>query len=245
MMLMLALLLQGGTVTVGDTVWIERALVGTEGAVVRPQPWLLGALGQQLGPADVRLVAGGSVVRYALVLWYPGEHLLTMPGPVLVRRDGRSDTLGVSTARVQVTSVLPANERRATLAPRPAITSVPLVATSPLPLVVLLLIAAVVLLPAAVLWRRRGAAAEPQPPRGSSGPPSIAILRRWGSAGEHRAALDGWGWVLARRLAESRDLAETAELQRVLDDIADSVYSPRGPEHFARLCERAERLEAA
>ena len=179
--------------------------------------------------------------RYALVLWYPGEHLLTMPGPVVVKRDGSSDTLPPSSVRVRVTSVLPAGAQRVTLPPRPARAPVSLADRSLLPLAAILLLIVLLWGVIAWLWRRRG----PLPSIPSSGPAvqkfhDPETLHRWTAAGEHRVALDGWGWILARRLAESRDLEETGRIQKVLDEIADSVFSPRGPDYFAALCRRAE-----
>ncbi len=246
--LLLLLLLQTGAVTVGDTVWIERVVGPVGSTVVRPQPWTVGSIGQQLGPAEVRHGAEGALVRYALVIWYPGEHTLTMPGPVLVKRDGSSDTLPASSVRVRVTSVLPAGARRLTLPPRPARTPVPLSERSLLPLALLTIVVLVAWSVAALLWRRRGPApAAPAPSAGARGQlfHDPAMLTQWADAGEHRAALDGWGWLLARRLAESRDLEETARIQRVLDDIADSVFSPKGPDYFAELCRRAEAAAMA
>ena len=239
--LALLLMLQAGSVTVGDTVWIERAVGSVGGSVLRPQVWTVGTVGQQLGPAEVRVGATGTVVRYALVLWYPGEHLLTMPGPVVVKRDGSSDTLPPSSVRVRVTSVLPAGAQRVTLPPRPARAPVSLADRSLLPLAAILLGIAVLWSAAAWLWRRRG----PLPSLPSSRPAGQVFhhpetLSRWAAAGEHRVALDGWGWILARRLAESRDLEETGRIQQVLDEIADSVFSPKGPGYFAELCRRAE-----
>ena len=237
----LLLLLQAGSVTVGDTVWIERAVGSVGGSVLRPQVWTVGTVGQQLGPAEVRIGADGAVVRYALVLWYPGEHLLTMPGPVVVKRDGSSDTLPPSSVRVRVTSVLPAGAQRITLPPRPARTPVSLAERSLLPLAAIVLVIGLLWGAVAWLWRRRG----PLPSIPSSRPAGHDFhhpetLSRWAAAGEHRVALDGWGWILARRLAESRDLEETGRIQKVLDEIADSVFSPRGPGYFAELCRRAE-----
>jgi len=237
----LLLLLQAGAVTVGDTVWIERAVGPVGSSVLRPQVWTVGTVGQQLGPAEVRVGATGTVVRYALVLWYPGEHLLTMPGPVVVKRDGSSDTLPPSSVRVRVTSVLPAGAQRVTLPPRPARAPVSLADRSLLPLAAILLGIAVLWSAAAWLWRRRG----PLPSLPSSRPAGQVFhhpetLSRWAAAGEHRVALDGWGWILARRLAESRDLEETGRIQKVLDEISDSVFSPKGPGYFAELCRRAE-----
>ncbi len=238
--LLLLFLLQAPAPTVGDTVWVERTVGDVAGAVVRPQQWSLGNLGQQLGPAEVRHGAVGAVVRYALVLWYPGDHLLTMPGPVLVRRDGRSDTLAVSTVRIRVGSVLPAGGRRTTLPPRPATGALPLLASDLIPGAILLGVTLGGLLIVALRWRRR---AKPTPHLDRTPPrPDTATLIRWADAGEYRAALEGWGWILARRLQLSRDLAETAELQRLLDDIAFSVFSRRSGEHLASLAVRAAHL---
>ncbi|HTL05048.1 MAG TPA: hypothetical protein VL241_04830 [Gemmatimonadales bacterium] len=227
--------------TIGDTVVIERVVGDVGGAVLRPQVWQLGVLGQQLGPAEVVQGARGMVVRYALVLWYPGEQLLSMPGPVLVRRDGSSDTLPAASYRVRVASVLPAGERRSTLKPKPARDALPIESRSLLPL---LLLAGAVILSAGVVALLRLRKGRPLPPR-----PRVEVfvtpelLRRWGEAGEYRAALDGWAWRLARRLAWSRDLEESARLQKVLDEIADTVFVPNAAEHLAALCERAAALE--
>jgi hypothetical protein len=242
----LLLLLQAGAVTVGDTVWIERAVGPVGSSVLRPQVWNVGTVGQQLGPPDVRIGAGGTVIRYALVLWYPGEHLLTMPGPVVVKRDGSSDTLPPSSVRVRVTSVLPAGAQRVTLPPKPARTPVSLAERSLLPLAAILLLITLLWGVIAWLWRRRGALPPLPPPK-----PTAQVfhdpqtLSRWAAAGEHRVALDGWGWVLARRMHQSTDLEETGRIQKVLDEIADSVYSPRAPGYFAELCRRAEEAATA
>lgn len=229
--------------TVGDTIRIERVVAEAPGTVVRPQPWALGELGQQLGAAEVVQGPRGTVVRYSLVLWYPGEQTLTMPGPVLVHKDGSSDTLAALSYKVKLLSVLPAGEKRSTLAPKPARDPVPIVSRSLLPLALLLGFVLLGLAVAGLLWRRRGKA----PPRRALIEvfPGPEVLRRWGAAGEYRAALDGWSWRLARRLARSRDLTEMAALQAVLDDIADQVYVPDAPERLALLCERASVLEPA
>jgi len=235
------LLQQAPAPTVGDTVWVERVLGTVGNAVVRPQLWSLGELGEQLGPAEVRQGARGTLVRYPLALWYPGDHLLTMPGPVLVRRDGSSDTLPASTHRISVLSVLPAGVPRAKLAPKPARERLPLAARSLVPLLVLLTGLLLGWLPAALLWRRRGR----RPPVRERVElfPDGELLRRWAAAGEYRAALDGWGWRLARRLTLSRDLEESAALQRLLDEIADRMYVPDGSRRLAELCERAAALD--
>ena len=197
----LLVLLQVANVTVGDTVRIERLLGPVGGVVVRPQPWILGDLGLQLGPAEVSLGPEGTLLRYSLVIWYPGDHLLTMPGPIVVRRDGRSDTLVASVARIRVTSVLPEGERRAAIPPRPASNTIPLEARSLLPAALLLLVTGLVSLPFALRWRRAGVAL--RRPRTASSRPGPEILTRWAAAGEYRTALDGWGWILANRMGSS------------------------------------------
>jgi hypothetical protein len=235
----LLLLLQ---LTVGDTVRIERVIQTPPDAVVRPQAWSLGELGAQLAPPTVQEVPGGTAVRYLLVIWYPGEHSLRMPGPVVVRRDGSSDTLAASLHRITVASVLPGDRPRSSLNPRPAETTLPLGARSLLPLGVLA--GAVLLLVALALlaWRRRG----PPPPleRRVHLMPDPTLLAGWAAAGEYRAALDGWSWRLARRMGESRDLAEVAALQQVLDEIADQVFAPGTRNRLAALCARAAELDA-
>jgi len=238
-----ALLLLQAAATVGDTVYVTRVIPDAGGAVVRPQQWSLGSLALQLGPAELRRDGRGTEVRYALVFWYPGDHLVTMPGPVLVRRDGRSDTLAVSTARIRIESVLPGNRRRSSLEPKPAVEAVPLAAETPLPAVILVGVTAAGLGIAGFRWRRRGRLAPRPAPAAPDPPPET--LARWAAAGEHRAALDAWGRILSRRLALTRDARETSELERLLDDIDLGVFASHGPEKLAVLSERAARLSAA
>jgi hypothetical protein len=165
-----------------------------------------------------------------------------MPGPVLVRRDGSSDTLAASTHKLKLLSVLPAGVPRSTLAPKPARESVPLASRSLLPLLVLLGVVLLGWLLAAWRWRRRGR--PPQRPARVEVFPAPELLQRWARAGEYRAALEGWSWRLVRRLALSRELEESAALQRVLDEIADRIYLPDTRGTLAELCARAAALDA-
>ncbi len=240
LLLVLLRLTQSGAPTVGDTVWLERSLGDVGRVTVRPQPWVLGALGLQLGPAEVTHTVRGAVVRYAMVFWYPGDHDITMPGPVIVRRDGSSDTLAAAPMRVRIASVLPAGRSKATIRPRPESRPVPLAAESLLPLGI---IVGVVLIGLGVAtWRRRRRGKEPPKPAPIAVWPSAAQLNAWAAAGEYRAALDGWAWIFAKRIAASRDLGETAAIQKVLDEIEVSIFSPRGPDALADLAARAATL---
>lgn len=242
-MLALLLMLQAGIPSIGDTVWVERNVGRVGNVVIRPQPWSLGSLGQQLGPASVQLRPEGAVVRYALVIWYPGEHVLTVPGPVVVSRDGRSDTLAAGTVRLRVASVLPSGANRLQLEPRPASVPLPLEARAWLPLVLLVSLVLVAIGLVAFRWRRRNRARIHRVPEPPSSPRDA--LAKWARNGEHRAALHEWGWVLSERLRTSQDLTETAALQRILDEISFNSFSPRSPADLAALCERAARMAAA
>lgn len=247
MTLVLLLFLLQGVPTVGDTVWIERPVPEPGAAAVRPQPWILGELAQQLGPADLVRRDAGLVVRYALVFWYPGSHRVEVPGPVLVRRDGRSDTLPPYSVTVEVASVLPAGTPRSRLAPRPARAPIEQTEHTLFPLVLLALGAGTPLAVAAVRWRRRG---KPEPPgsarrAGGTGPPDADTLRRWAAAGEYRAALLAWGHLLSRAAERQGTLSGLAEVQPVLDAIAFGNFAPRSAADLARLCGEAERWYAS
>lgn len=242
-MLPLLLLLQTGVPSIGDTVWVERNVGRVGTAVVRPQQWSLGSLGQQLGPASVQLGPEGAVVRYALVIWYPGEHVLTVPGPVVVGRDGRSDTLAAGTVRVRVASVLPSGSNRLQLEPKPPSVPLPLEARAWLPVVLLVSLVLVAIGLVAFRWRRRNRARVHRVPEPLASPRDALV--RWARNGEYRAALHEYGWLLAEKLRISQDLTETAALQSVLDEISFNSFSPRSPADLAALCERAARMAAA
>lgn len=239
----LLLLLQGALpspATVGDTIWISRTLGDVRRAVVRPQPWSIEPLGYQLGPAEVSQTSSGVTVRYSLVIWYPGDRQLTMPGPVVVFPDGTSDTLPPSVHRVSVVSVLPAGQPRARLEPRPPRVPIRLSAESLIPLLILVGVTGLAIALVAVRWRKKGKATER--PVAPPEKPTPDLLRRWVEAGEYRVALSEWGWRLARRMRQSSNLEEIGELQRLLEAIATSAFSPQSEEHLAGLAERAVEL---
>lgn len=239
----LLLFLQAQSPTAGDTVWIERLLTGTGRSIVRPQQWDLSAEGAQLGPATVSYGEGGITVRYPVILWYPGDRTLTMPGPVLVYPDGTSDTLAASVHRIRVLSVLPAGQAKSRIPPRPPRNPLPLATRSLLPLLLLLVGSAIILGIVAIRWRRR----RKQVPGRELvlGEPAPDLLARWVSMGEYRAALHHWGWRLSRRLKRSQDLQEITALQHTLEEIGDRTFVNEPPQRLAELAARAAELEGS
>jgi len=237
------LLLQAQLPTVGDTVWIERILNATGRSIVRPQQWDLGAEGAQLGPAMVSYGEGGTTVRYPVVLWYPGDRTLTMPGPVLVYPDGTSDTLAASVHRVRVLSVLPANQAKSRVPPRPPRSPLPLGSRSLIPLLVLLVAAMLIVGALALIWRRRRKPAPRAEPVVTE--PGPELLSQWARMGEYRAALHHWGWRLSRKLKRSQDFQEIAALQYTLEEIGDRTFVAEPPERLAELAAKAAELEGS
>jgi hypothetical protein len=233
---MLALILalqQGPPPTVGDTVWITRTFTVAGGVSVRPRPIAPGAVVQPLAPPEIALVGDEVRLRYAVVAWRPGRHTVEIPGVILVRRDGWSDTLPAATQIIEVVSVLPPG-RRDTLAPKAPAGFVARSRRSPLPAVSLLVLALVVLLPLHWRWRRRGPAAPPpQEPRVAS--PGVAVLTAWAAAGEFRAAFDGWQQLVSTSLATRPDVAGEVLLAR----LRQARYQPADPAQWLALCASA------
>lgn len=183
-MIALLLALQAALPTVGDTIWVERRVTLPGGAEVRPGTWeLSGPLGL-LGRPVVRREGGEAIVAYPLTAWAPGIHRFDVPGPILVRADGSSDSLPAEPRTVEVGSVLPDGAIPARTPPQPEAGIVAERITTPLPLVALLLLATALFLPGAWWWLRKG------PPmalvRGAHAATSVP-LEEWSEAGEHRA----------------------------------------------------------
>jgi hypothetical protein len=206
--------------TVGDTVWVVTEVPLAPRQIVRPQGWDLGELAQVLGPPQVELTADSATIRYPVAFWYPGDHLVTVPGPIVVNPEGRSDTLPARRLVVSIRSVLPAGANRDSLAPRDPASPVPQTRPSILPLGVALLgVAGLSGLIGWRLWSRRRPVVvtrEPDPPA-----PDVArLLDAWAAAGETRTALDGWSHLVeveAKRRGAGLDQAETARLLEALE----------------------------
>lgn len=181
---LLALLQQAAAPTVGDTIWLERAIETPPGAEVRAVPWTPeGQLGL-LGHPVVRRDGRRTIVAYPAVAWAAGRHTLRVPGPVVIRSDGTTDSLPSEARTIIVASVLPDSLPPERLPVQPEAGIVAQRVTSPWPLLVLLLGAAVIYLPLLWWWRRPG----PPMPALRSSPVAVTLpLAEWSEAGEPRA----------------------------------------------------------
>jgi len=216
---------------VGDTVWIEREIAAPAGSLLRPLPWDPGETLSLLGPPEVIARPGGWLLRYPVAFWRSGDHRLEIPGPLVIRPDGTTDSLPARVTQVMVRTVLPA-ARSDTLPPRDAAELVGAGDHSPQPLLVLMLMAAALLAPVHWWWRRAGRPVPPPsiPSRAVLTPPDL--LTQWAGQGELRAAADGW---IARLEEEEPDPAGAA----LLAALREARFESGDRARLARLCREA------
>ena len=184
MMILMLLALQGSP-TVGDTVWVSRTIPLPAGWSARAPAWDPGGAVELLGRAVVEALGDSVRVRYPLVVWQPGSHVVEVPGPVLLSPRGDVDSVRLSRVTITIASVLPAVPSDSILRPQPPTGIIPRPVTSLVPLLVLWGVAALLVVPLHWWWRRRGkpapSAAAPEP--AASSPP----VARWAAAGEFRS----------------------------------------------------------
>lgn len=172
---------------VGDTVWVTRTVSLPPGTVARAPEWT--------PPGDVELLAPGTALmhdgvvdlRFPVVVWAPGSHVVDVPGPLILSAGGAVDSVGPAPITVTVLSVLPDSAHRDSLQARPPAAVLPPFETDPRPLVLLLGVAVLLALGILLLGRRRpasGSDAMPDPP------PAEPPVERWAAAGEDRAACE-------------------------------------------------------
>lgn len=221
---------------VGDTVWIEREVRAPAGSLLRPLPWEPGTMATLLAPPVVEVRTDGWSMRYPVVFWEVGRHQLQVPGPLVIREDGRTDSLPTQSVEVEIGSLVPRTAARAdTVPPKPAADLLPASERSLQPVVILGLLAAMILAPLHWWWRRRG-----PPMQGGSrasrelGLPADAITR-WSELGEWRLVADTW---IARLEAESPG----PERQRVLRELRSARYGTGDRATIERLCRDAAAL---
>jgi hypothetical protein len=233
------LLLQVSSPTVGDTIWLERRVEAPAGAEVRAAPWTPSGSIELLGRAVVQRDGGTVVVRYPAVAWTPGTHDISVPGPVLVRSDGRTDSLPPQTFQIEVRSVLPPGSPDSILEIQPGAGPVLRPVSSYWPLVGAVGITALLVWLLTRWWRRAG------PPLGQPAPPDAATpapVERWVASGEGRAvaaaAVEHLRRAIARRLPEAHT---GLDLERCLTVLAERV--PAWP--HAELGELLRALDMA
>ncbi len=225
--------------TVGDTVWVTSTVRLAADQILRPQPWVLGELGQVLGPPVVDFSRDSATIRYPVAFWYPGTHAVSIPGPIVVNPAGRSDTLRAREVVVTVRSVLPPGPVD-TITPRPAAGLLEQNERSVLPLTVLGLLAALIALPVGVVLARRRRPRSAPPAAVPEEPPPIDRLDRWQRSGELRVALDGWAHLVERTRAADPSAAATRDgLLAELDQVAFRPDAP--PADVDELILRARR----
>jgi hypothetical protein len=185
-----------------------------------------------LGPPEVEVRPGGWLLRYPLVFWRAGTHRLVVPGPLVIRDDGGTDSLPPRAAEITIASLLP----RAgidTLPPEPPADLIPAGERTLRPLLLLMLLVAAGLAPVHWIWRRRGvvsATASPEPIPAL--PPPATLLTEWAGRGEWRAAADGW-------IARLEGTPASPERDALVAALRAARFESEDTAELARLCHEA------
>jgi hypothetical protein len=202
--------------TVGDTIWLVRALTVPAGWQVRAGKLEPTEDVEPLTEPSVRGVAGAWVVRYALAAWKPGAHRLALPPIWRLGPDGGADSTAGGVATFSVASVIPDSVKNPT--PQGALAPLRAVHHNTVPPLVAAGIAAALLV-AGVAMRRR-------PPRKLSPRPQVPVERevpdaRWLAAGEPKAVVARATWrlrtALARTVPDAHPALDTAECLAVVE----------------------------
>ncbi len=250
--------------TVGDTVWVRRAVPLPAGYTVRQPEWKLTGDVELLGPPTIEVRGDSAILRAPLVAWTPGAHSVQVPAPELLGPDGSLSTPPLTTARFTIRATLP-DRPVIELRPQPEAGIIGRRTVSWLPLVIFSVLALLLLVPLHWLWRRRGHSLPlPAPP-----PVPTVPASRWADAGEARSVLAAGSARLRRSIAaqlpdahEGLDTAgclavleasgrdwPLAELAQVLAALDAARFAPGSPEEvlalYARAAELADQLEGA
>jgi hypothetical protein len=215
-----AMLLQGPAPTIGDTVWLSRAVAVPEGYAVRAADWDPDDPVELLGRARVTVRGDSAVIAYPVVLWRPGQHVVDLPGPLLLGPGGTVDSLRSERLRLEVSSVLPSVPNDSVLSPQPRASLVAQHVVSLGPVGILWAVALALLLPVHLWWRRRGKPTRVQPSV-IDADTLEPQLSRWADAGEYRAVASVSAARLRAAVAERVAAAHPAlDTERVLAELA-------------------------
>lgn len=240
-MIAILLAVQATLPSVGDTIWLRRAVAAPAGWTVRAPAWELSGAVERLGRPHVVRRGDSAEVAWPVVAWAPGEHIVTVPGPVLVRPDGLEDSLPAQPMTLVVRSILPAVPADSALRPQPPAPVVPSIERSPLPVIILLVVAAGLLTPLHWWWRRRGPAV---PATTAPVPPAEAPVAQWAEAGEGRVVLDAAVERLRRAIESRRGDAALAEAEALLAALEGARFGDAPAADAAQLYDRAALLES-
>lgn len=239
-MIGLLLALQVALPSVGDTIWLRRTVAAPAGWTVRAPEWDLSGTVERLGRPHVLRRGDSAEVAWPVAAWAPGEHLVSVPGPVLVRPSGLEDSLAALPVTVVVRSVLPRAPPDSAITPQPPAPVVPTADRSLLPLLVLLAAAAALLLPLHWWWHRRGPVVVVAPPAVPAVEPPVS---RWAEAGEGRVVLDVAVERLRQAIGGRRTDAALAEAEALLASLEAARFADHGVADAPALYARAASLE--
>lgn len=248
--------------TVGDTIWLSRRVNAPPGAEVRAPAWTPEEGISLLGRPIIRSEGGSTVISWPAVAWTSGTRDISVPGPVVIRADGVTDSMPAETQTLAIASVLPDSVPIERLPPQPEAGIVLERITSPWPVLVAILAALLIIAPLAWWWRRRGPTAASVP---VTVHPPVWPLSEWSESGEGRAVaavaarslrttlvrlLPGTppGLVtsrLIRIMREQRPAWPIAELSRVLEALESVQFSAATPAAVLALASEAEELRLA
>jgi len=214
--------------TVGDTVWLERAVGAPAGWRIRAGKLVPSSDMEPLADATVLRVegpSGGWLVRYPVAVWTPGAHTIALPPVWRMGPSGETDSLAGGYARVDVRSVIPDSipqpQARGAIAPLRSDhrSAIPPLAAG---------VVAAGLLAGAIALRRRPRPAHPSPHVPVE--PQVPDAR-WLGAGEPKAVAARASALLRTALARAYPTAapglSTAECLAVLShDVAAERLQP-------------------
>jgi len=257
--LLVLLQMQAASPTVGDTIWLERTVAAPAGAEVRAAVWEPEGPISLLGKAEVRRSGESATIAYPAVAWVAGSQSVVVPGPIIIHRDGSTDSLPSETRTIQIASVLPPGTAPDKLPVQPGAGIVAERIHSPWAVVIAVLAGCLLLAPLVWWWRRRGPVV---PVTGPSVAEAEIPLTEWTEAGELRAVAAvaahglrsaivarlpgaGPGLVTARLLRvveEQRPQWPAAEIASVLRGLDAAQFAENSSEGVADLATRAGQL---